>query len=335
MIKGGILVNQIPGVPVTEIVGLCQEAERLGYRRCWVADQGLDTRDVFVTLAAVAQNTRTIQLGPGITNPFTRHPAVAAASIATLDELAGGRAFHGIGAGGVDTLRPVGLAHHRPVTAVREMIQTSRALYRGEVVSFQGQVLRLHGAHLDYGRPGIEIWVAGRGDKMLALAGELADGVMLGFIHQATLQDTVDRIAAGAAVAGNRPKLCYYAMMITDEGTLEKIRPHMFNLLADSPPRVTALLGIEPAELEAMRQVIAQQGLGAVGKMIKDEWLRPFAFIGSVADCAAELTQLMARFKFDEFVLPILELATARDLMARVAAALDLTPANQDPVPPD
>jgi 5,10-methylenetetrahydromethanopterin reductase len=322
VIKSGLLVNQIPGVPVTAVVELCQEAERLGYGRCWVADQGLDTRDVYVTLTAIAQKTDTIRLGPGITNPYTRHPMIAAASIASLDELARGRAFHGIGAGGLDTLHPLGMDHRKPVTAVREMIQTTRALYHGEAVSFHGEILHLQGAHLDYARPSLEIWVAGRGKRMLALAGELADGVMLGFIHKETLQDYVDLIGSGAARSGNKPKLCYYAMMITDEPMLEQVRPYMFYLLADSPPNVKERLGITAAQLEAIHQVMVRDGLAEAGKLIKEEWIRPFALMGSVADCAAELTQLMTRYQLDEFVLPILDLATAHDLLARVATAL-------------
>ncbi len=327
MINSGLLVNQIPAVPVTAVVELCREAERLGYGRCWVADQGLDTRDVYVTLTAVAQKTDTIRLGPGITNPYTRYPMMTAASIASLDELARGRAFHGIGAGGLDTLRPMGMNHQKPVTAVREMIQTTRALFRGEVVNYHGEMLHLDGARLDYARPGVEIWVAGRGNKMLMLGGELAHGVMLGFIHKEMLQDYVDLIRSGAARSGNTPKLCYYAMMIPDEQMLERVRPYMFYLLVDSPPDVKARLGITAAELEAIHQVMVSEGLAEAGKLIKEEWIRPFALMGSVADCAAELTQLMTRYQFDEFVLPILDLATAHDLLARVAAALAATQA--------
>ena len=55
-------------------------------------------------------STDAMEIGPGITNPYTRHPAQTAAAIASLDEVSQGRAFLGIGAGGSLTLDPLGIA---------------------------------------------------------------------------------------------------------------------------------------------------------------------------------------------------------------------------------
>src|SRR5436309_5928427 len=221
MIKAGISTNQVPGVSVAAMAELTAEAERLGFRRCWVCDQGLDCRDVFVTLAAAAARTRTIQLGTGITHPYTRHPAVTAAAIASVDELSGGRAFLGIGAGGADTLLPLGLERRRPLAAVREMIQLTRALNRGGAVDFDGEAFQLRGARVDYARPDLEIWLAGRGSKMLALGGELADGVLLDFIHKDLLAEHVRTVRSGAKLTGNTPRICYSTVIVTDEQALE------------------------------------------------------------------------------------------------------------------
>lgn len=323
MIASG--VNLIPEASVGYMAELGQEAERLGYNRCWVYDEGLATRDVYITLTAIAQKTSTIQLGTGITNAYTRHPAVTAASIATLDELSGGRAFLGLGAGGSLTLTPLALERTKPLTAVREMTVTSRALFRGETVDFQGEIVKLAGASLSYARPNIEIWIAGRGANMLALGGELADGVILDFIHKEFMQDYVDLVRAGAARSDNRPRLCYSTMVITSEAGLEEVRPHMTYRLVDSPPQVKELLGISEAEVNAIRQAMVNGGLGAAGKLVKDEWVRPFVIMGSVAECAAELTELMVRYNLDEFLLPVLDLKTAPELMSAVAQVMAAT----------
>src|SRR5438270_772498 len=82
-------------------------------------------------------------------------------------------------AAGIDTLLPMGLERRLPLTAVREMIELTRALSRGQAVEFNGEMFQLHGARLDDARPDLEIWLAGRGSKMLALGGALADGVLL------------------------------------------------------------------------------------------------------------------------------------------------------------
>lgn len=322
MIPAGIQTNQVLGVSVNTMVELVREAERLGFERCWTCDQGLDCRDVFVTLTAAATRTSTIRLGTGITHPYTRHPAVAAGAIASLDELSGGRAFLGVGAGGIDTLLPLSLERHKPLTAVREMIQLSRALFQGQAVDFAGEVFQLHGARVDYARPGIEIWLAGRGTKMLTMGGELADGVLLDFIHKDLLPEHVRWVRAGAAATGNTPRICYGTMIVTTERALESVRPMMFWRLADSPPDLRESLGVTPALIDEMRRVVATEGMPAVGKLIKDDWVRPFVIMGSVAECAAELGGLIARLGIDEFMLPLIDIAGAPELMAQVAAVL-------------
>ena len=64
-----------------------------------VADSQSLFRELFVSLTVAALETERVQLGPVVTNPLTRHPAVMASAIASLHELSGGRAFLGIGAG--------------------------------------------------------------------------------------------------------------------------------------------------------------------------------------------------------------------------------------------
>ena len=177
-------INLIPEAPIAEMTALAVLAETLGFDRCWVYDEGLATRDLYVTLTAIALSTDTMEIGPGITNPYTRHPAQTAAAIASLDEVSQGRAFLGIGAGGSLTLDPLGLPRPSPLTAVRETIEASRSLWAGGPVDFDGAHLRLRSARLDHARSDIEIWLAGRGPKMLTLGGAAADGVMLDFIHR-------------------------------------------------------------------------------------------------------------------------------------------------------
>ena len=156
-------VNLMPDGPVADLADLAVLAERLGYRRCWVYDEGLGTRDVYVTLTAIALATERILLGPGITNPYVRHPGVTAAAVATLDELSGGRAFVGLGAGGGLTLDPLGIDRRRPVAALGDMVGALRALFEARIVDPEGEPFSFRSASLGYGRPAIEGRLAGRG----------------------------------------------------------------------------------------------------------------------------------------------------------------------------
>ena len=105
-----LALNIIPDGPIEEVIDLVQVAENTGYSTCRLYDEGLATHDVYVISAAVALATSSMLVGPGITNPFTRHPGQTAAAHASLAELSGGRAVAGFGAGGSLTLDALGLS---------------------------------------------------------------------------------------------------------------------------------------------------------------------------------------------------------------------------------
>jgi 5,10-methylenetetrahydromethanopterin reductase len=310
-------INIMPQVPVPRIVDLARHAEELGFSRCWVYDEGLAGRDVYVGLTAIARATGRLDIGPGITNPFTRHPGVTAAAIATLDEYSGGRAFLGIGAGGSLTLDPLGIEHRQSLTAVREVIEACRPLFAGDVVDYTGHYFGLAGAHLDYARPDIEIWLAGRGPKMLALGGEVADGVMLEFIHRTLLAREFDRVRTAAAQAGNHPLICYSTMIVTNEATMAATKPHMTYRLVDSPAVVQEMMGIGDEEVTAIRSAMAD-GIHAAGRLIRDAWVQPFVISGTVADCVDQVREL-DEAGVDEFLLPLLQEEGAVELMDTLA----------------
>ena len=315
-------VNLIPETPIANIVGLARRAESLGFSRCWVYDEGLATRDVYVTMTAIAAATERIAVGPGITNPYTRHPAQTAAAIASLDEMSGGRAFLGVGAGGSLTLDPIGLARTRPLAAVREMIEAIRALFSGATVDLDGEVVTLRSARLGFGRSEIEIWLAGRGPQILALGGAVADGVMLDFIHVDLLGEAVARVRDGAVATGNKPRLCYSTSIVADADDLEFVRPHMTYRLVDAPPEVKERLGMSAGDVDRIRSAMAG-GLEEAARHVRDEWIHPFVMIGSTDECAAQLASLVERHGIDEFLLPMFAMPDPDDYLGRVAAVLD------------
>ena len=316
-------INLIPETSISEMVELAVEAERLGYQRCWVYDEGLVTRDVHVVMTAIAAATRHLRIGPGITNPYTRHPAQTASAIATLDEMTGGRAFLGIGAGGSLTLDPIGLSRERPLTAVREAIDVARALFAGSPADYEGSTARLESASMAYGRPDIEVWLAGRGPKMLRLGGSCADGVMLDFIHIESLGDYVELIREGARESGNEPLVCYSTAIITDQDDLEFVRPHMTYRLVDAPDPVKERLGLEPADVDRIRSAMAG-GLEAAAEHVRDEWVLPFVISGTIGECGEQVAALMDRHGMAEFLLPMFEMPDAMAYLGRVAEALAL-----------
>ncbi len=311
-------VNFIPEHPIGQIVELAVEAERLGYDRCWVYDEGLAARDVYVTMTAIAAATDRIEIGPGVTNPYTRHPGVTAAAIATLDELSGGRAFLGIGAGGSLTLGPLGIERSRPVAAMRDTILTARALFAGDG-TYDGELASVHSSRLDHVRPDLEIWVAGRGPQVLRLGGELADGVLIDFIHEHLLGEYVERVMTG--VVATPPQLSYATAVITDDKAMHDTKPHMTYRLVDSQPEVRRMLGVPDDDVARIASAMAG-GLHAAAEHVRDEWVLPFVIAGTPDECARTVQERMTEHGFDEFMLPVYELDGAAELMANVADVL-------------
>ena len=312
----------MPEGPVAEIVSLAVLAESLGYDRCWVYDEGLATRDVYVTMTAIAVATSRIEIGPGITNAYTRHPATTAAAIASVDELSGGRAFLGVGAGGSLTLGPLAVDRSKPLTAVRELVSMCRSLFSGGATNTVGSIGTLANATLAFARPELPIWLAGRGPKMLALGGELADGVMLDFLDEQSIEAAIDLVSGGAAQTKNSPRICYSTLVVTDQDSLDLVRPHMTYRLVDSQPAVRDRIGLSDDDRESIREAMSD-GLEAAGRLVKDEWVLPFVIAGSEVECAKQIRRLHTQFGIEEFMLPVLDLPSAADYVARVARVLD------------
>ena len=300
------------------MVALARRAEALGFSAVWVADEGFG-QDPYVALTAIAAETRTIRLGTGITNPYTRHPAVTAVAIATLDAYAGGRAFLGLGAGGVLALAAIDVARSHLITRCRETITICRALWRNETVTFNGRTFRLTNARLNFTARPIEIWIGARGPNMLRMAGELADGVLINGIPHFDLDRVVRLIREGAVSAGRRVRLAYGVYLIPDRATLESIRPYFTFRLVDSPPEVRRRLGVSDDQVETLRAEITSHGLRTSARHVTDEILEQFVFLGNGPGTKQRLGEVISRHGFDQLALFLPSLETAEAAMTDAA----------------
>ena len=315
--------NVMPHGSVGRAVELARLAESLGYERCWVYDEGLAASDVYVAMTAIAAATESLTIGPGITNPYTRHAGATAGAIASLDEVSGGRAFLGIGAGGSLTLDPLGIARVRPLTAVRETIDACRRLFAGDTVSVEGSHVRLSEASLLNVRPGTEIWLAGRGPRMLELGGAACDGVLVDFIYKPHLGSAVERIRAAGRAAGNEPRIAYSTMLVTDDDTMAALKPHMTYRLVDSPPEVQEDLGLAESDVARIRAALAD-GLEAAAEHVRDEWALPFVIAGTPRECSLELHGLAEEYGIESFVVPLLDDEPAEKLLHSGARIMEM-----------
>lgn len=176
---------------------LARVADGLGYDHCTFIESQNLCRDSTVMMALAAAATERIRIGHAVTNPYTRHAAVLANAIATIDEIAPGRAFLGIGAGG-SAVAMVGRSP-RPLTELARYVDFFRDFTAGKDAAWQGLTLRSEWAQRD-----IPVLIGTHGAKSCELAGRIADGVFLPGFAPAIVSWKRERVAAGAATAGRR-----------------------------------------------------------------------------------------------------------------------------------
>jgi 5,10-methylenetetrahydromethanopterin reductase len=185
---------------------MAEEAERLGYDHFWLADERF-FREVYASLAVCALHTRRIRIGTCVTDPYSRHPALTAMAIATLDEIAGGRALLGLGAG-VSGFRELGVDASRSAVAIREAIELIRRLLAGETVTMKGQQVQFTEGRLDFTprRADVPIYVASQRTAGCRVAGRLADGaVMQGALAEPLVRFFRETVHGAAREAGRDP----------------------------------------------------------------------------------------------------------------------------------
>src|SRR5207248_11557892 len=192
---------RVPGTqPMPQLMRLIQDIEAAGFDGAGILDSQLLSRDTFVVLAQAAACTSRLTLFPAVTNPFTRHPAVLAGAIQTVEEMAPGRVKFVIGTG-YTSATTIG---RKPATLaeMRACIGIGRGLLADDSVDFAGMPGRLGYA----AKRRIPLVMAASGPKAIELAGEIADGALLlaGF-NRGIVERALERLERGAKRAGRRP----------------------------------------------------------------------------------------------------------------------------------
>src|SRR6266496_5316308 len=143
-----------PDMRPERLVALARCAEAAGFKYGWSFDSHVLWQEPYPLLTLMAINTKTMRLGPLVTNPIVRDPTVTASLLATLNIISNGRMDLGIGRG--DSSRRV--MGKKPATMERleEAVKTIRALTRGEEITYDGTKIRF-----TWARGGVPAWLAG------------------------------------------------------------------------------------------------------------------------------------------------------------------------------
>lgn len=290
-----------------ESIKLVQYAEMRGLESVWQAEGGFG-RDLVVALAAYAATTYRIKLGAGVMNVYTRNALTIASTFLTLDDLAPDRIMIGLGLWHDVPARVAGIRRGKPLLALRETTQAVRSLLAGETVTVLGEHVQLDGASLDLihnpNRPEartLPVYFGATGAHVAALAGEIADGVLMNSLVSPDYnRQVLDELERGIRKAGrsldsvDRPQLIVCAVDTDRAKALNAARRVVAGALAQQPA-LMRLCGVPQTLVDEVRQVMAWGAEGDLldeaAKLVPDDVVQLVTAAGSVDEVRAKVQE--------------------------------------------
>jgi 5,10-methylenetetrahydromethanopterin reductase len=294
--------------PIRDGMSIAQQAEAAGFEAVWQADSRL-VREATVPMAAFLASTDTIKVGSGVVDCWTRNPARLASTFSTLDDLAPGRVILGIGAWWDPLAQKVGVDRARPLTVMREVITCVRALLANETVTFDGAYVHLDGVELDYvhqeRRPkDVPIYLGATGMKMMELAGEIADGVVLNYLVSPAYNATaMEHLEAGATRTGrnmteiDRPQLVVCSLDDDRDRAIDNARLLVTQYLGQQP-HIMKASGVPGSLLDEIGSVLrwpaTHDQVVAASKLVPDDVVQMITASGTPEECRSKVAEYLS-----------------------------------------
>ncbi|PKO15459.1 MAG: LLM class flavin-dependent oxidoreductase [Chloroflexi bacterium HGW-Chloroflexi-10] len=290
---------------------MAQYAEERGFSEIWQADTRL-ARDCIVMMSALLTVTKKMRFGSGVLPIWTRNPAVIAASWSTMWELGGkvndrGRVMLGLGAWWEPIAGRVGVDRRTPLKAMRENVEAIRQLFTMQEVTFTGEFVHLDRVKLDvaFGDTNprdIPIYIGATGDKMLEMAGQICDGVVLNYVVSVDyIKKAVGLVEKGAQKAGkvladvDRPELlvCCLSDKNPDAAMAEGKKLVAYYLATE--PHIMKASGVSDDLLEKVQAIMSwpatEEDYIRASKVIPDEVVRNLMAVGTSQECRAKVRE--------------------------------------------
>jgi len=321
---------------------MARYAEERGFSEIWQADTRL-ARDCIVLMSAFATQTRRLRIGSGVLPIWTRNPAVIAATFSTLWELAGklpdgrGRIMLGLGAWWEPIASRVGVRREQPLEAMREHVEAIRALFTMQEVTYQGQFVHLDRVKLDvaFGDVSprdIPIYIGATGPRMLELAGELCDGVVLNYVVSVEyIREAIACVAKGAQRAGrrlediDRPELIVCCLSDTDPAAAMREGKKLVAYYLGTEPHIMKASKVDEDLIRRVQQIVGWPATEAdyarAAEIIPDSVVRNLMAVGTSEECRAKVKEYIEAGVTCPILYPMMD-----DIKPVIDAFADWTP---------
>lgn len=264
---------------VAEFVELCRLAELRDFDQVWVSND-LFLRSAAVLLTAAAGATERIGLGVGIMNPYSMHPSEIAMMAGTLQEVSGGRFLLGMGAGAEEFLQWAGIPRPGPLAHTRQAMTQLRTLLDGgrpaESDPASGWTTD---AFLRFPTTATPLYLGGMSPKMLAMAGELADGVLPLLYPPEHYATAAAQVTTGAKAAGRDPATIDLAaciwVSVDEDGDLARaaLAEKIAYYGASFAPYLLERAGLSLADFGPVQEALRTGGIRAATPLVTEQML--------------------------------------------------------------
>jgi alkanesulfonate monooxygenase SsuD/methylene tetrahydromethanopterin reductase-like flavin-dependent oxidoreductase (luciferase family) len=298
------------GIGPREIVEVVKLAEEIGYDSAWVVEG--HGGDQFSILTACALATRRVRLGTAISSVFVRSAPTIAMAAACLDHFSSGRFVLGLGSSHkVQVEGEHGIHYGDPVTRVRETVEIVRSLLRDGSIAYHGKSMTIE--HFDLwfrpARNSIPIYLSALFPQMLALCGEIADGLLMVFSTPEAARRARESLGTAATRSGRRLEeievgsLLPVAIAAESGAAYERMRPVLAFYLGFFPRyrRVAREAGFADA-VEAIAAAYQRGGVEAALPAVNDEMVATLTAAGT----AREVRDRIGEYRRAGIALPII-----------------------------
>ena len=284
-------IEFVPGnVNVKQVVNFCKLAESKDIDFAWITNH-YNNRHCYPTLAAIAQATTALKMGPGIMNAFTDTPAAMASFFCTLNEISDGRAVLGIGPGDLSTLPKLAINAEKPVARLEEAVLQIRKLCAGDQVNKSGMQFfdydgaKLTGVNLPDKKKGVPIYIGAQGPKVLELAGKVGDGALINASNPKDFQIAIPIIKKASDAVGKKNfDIGAYTAMSIDQS--EKKARNAAKIVAafiaaGSPEALLTRHGLDLNNVAKIKAALGKFDFKTVGELVGDKEIDAFTIAGT------------------------------------------------------